>query len=558
MTLTSPNRGYLLEHIDGSSGSMSWWNGLFTRVADCLGELRESAQYATELPGVGQAITAVRDDATELVAAIAPDIAEAELLAAVLQRYSDAYDAHAKRANDLIDEIEAAHAGWDALNAEADNAGRAALAAAWGDDQAEIDTTNRAATEAIAARDIAKAGLDELWAQYEGYYGDWDDAYDAALAELAVGAGVSLRSVARNVLDELMGANTPEAVLALWLEHPELHAELLKAHPDILGNLDGIPYADRVAANETVLMELYEADLDEPLRSDVDALYTEIVFNDGLLISFDPTGSEQTTAALWYGDFDAENISVLVPGMNSNVAGIGEWGVSAKDVNAVVPDSATVVWFGYDSPNELEEPGMGRAEHGAAAFTGFLNGLDASAPSAQLNVVAHSYGSTMSALAIGSQPDGLGVDRFITVGSAGLPDDQTVLDNLQSPSAPAIFATMADDDFWAPVGQLTAFGHGTSPGRLDGVTLFDSDGGIGSDGEALIATPGHAAHHGANSFPWDAGDAPGGYLLDGSESFYNVQQIIATGAPGTERGGEGSAPDWMDQYSGGYHPYWGG
>ena len=33
MTLTSPNRGYPLERLEGNSGSMSWWSGAFSRVA---------------------------------------------------------------------------------------------------------------------------------------------------------------------------------------------------------------------------------------------------------------------------------------------------------------------------------------------------------------------------------------------------------------------------------------------------------------------------------------------------------------------------------------------
>lgn len=40
--------------------------------------------------------------------------------------------------------------------------------------------------------------------------------------------------------------------------------------------------------------------------------------------------------------------------------------------------------------------------------------------------------------------------------------------------------------------------------------------------------------------------------MEGSESFYNIQQIILTGEPGTEMDGEGSEsgfwdlPDWLE------------
>lgn len=186
---------------------------------------------------------------------------------------------------------------------------------------------------------------------------------------------------------------------------------------------------------------------------------------------------------------------------------------------------------------------MSRAEDGAPALRSFLLGLDAQKGPRTINVIAHSYGSTTAGLAIGSAPDGLGVDRFITVGSAGLPDDDAVLSNLQSSEAPRIYATTSDNDFWAPIGLLTGWGHSTSPTSLDGVTLFDSDGGIGADGEELLPTPGHSAHGGAN-FPGQ--QVPGGYLEAGSESFYNVRSIARTGELGTEVGGEGSVDGLWD------------
>ncbi|WP_316310037.1 alpha/beta hydrolase, partial [Clavibacter michiganensis] len=122
--------------------------------------------------------------------------------------------------------------------------------------------------------------------------------------------------------------------------------------------------------------------------------------------------------------------------MNSTVHGLAGWGASARELNASVgPGSATVVWFGYDSPDLLEEPRMGRAIDGAAAFGSYLDGLRALSPDADINVIAHSYGSTTAAFAIGSQPDGHGVTAFIAVGSAGFPDDETVVQNLSDSRA---------------------------------------------------------------------------------------------------------------------------
>ncbi|KAA9084975.1 alpha/beta hydrolase [Microbacterium radiodurans] len=554
MSLTSPNRGYPLERLEGNAGSMSWWSGAFGRVAGSLGDLRTSVQAATDLDGVGASIRAARSDAQEVAGALAAEIAEAELLSGVLQRYADAYSSSAEAANRLIDDIESAHASWTTASAEANEAGLRALWTSRSGEPADVRRTNEAAQDAMATRDAAASDLADLWEQFETHYSAWDTAYDAALAELAGGAGPAMTAASRSLLDQLLAADTPQEVLELWLAHPELHDEIAGAHPDIIGNLDGIPYDVRGQVNRERLEALRATQPDGALGEDVAALWEELT--DGppfpLLISFDPNGSTQTTAALAYGDLaSATDINVLVPGMNSTVAGIGEWGDSARALNNAGPGLATIAWFGYDSPNEIEEPGMDRALDGAAALRSFLLGVDAVHPTAEKAVIAHSYGSTTAALAIGSRPDALGVDQFIAVGSAGFPSDAQVLSNLQNAEGLQMYATLSENDAWARIGRDTSFGgaHGTVPETLPGVIEFGSDGGYAADGEHLAPTPGHAAHEGGNS-PLPSGDGEG-YLVEGSESFYNIQQIILTGEPGTEMDGEGSEggfwdlPDWL-------------
>lgn len=539
MSLASPNQGYPLERLEGNSGSMAYWSLLFTRVADRLGDLRTATQVAHELPGVGRAVTAVRTDANDLSALLPGDIAEAQLLAGILQRYADAFDAHARPANDLIDDIETAHAEWTRLDTAADRAGRAAMAAAYGDDQSAIDDTNDAANEAIGDRDAAKHALDELWVQYERHYGDWDAAYAAALNELAGGAGAAMTNEARDLLAELLAATSPDEIARLWAENPELRQELIDNHPAIIGNLDGIPWDVRAGVNAARLEELLESELEGPHRDELEAIQRAIETG-GVpapqLISFDPDGAEQVTAALAYGDLStASEINTLVPGMNGNVGDLSAWGESAKALNkSVGAGSATVLWFGYDTPSLTEEPAMSRAEDGAAALRSYLLAVRALSPDADVNVIAHSYGSTTAALAIGSQPDGLGVTSFIAVGSAGFPKDPTVVANLANGEPPQIYATISEDDAVARIGRGTSMGHPVSPEQMDGVTVFDSDGGVDELGGSLPAATGHDAL------------GPGAYLEPGSESFYNVREIIQTGEPGTERGGEGSTQGFWD------------
>ncbi len=560
MSLVSPNYGYPLERLEGSAASMGYWNGLFTRIAGHLGDLRTATQGATELPGVGASITSARDDAGVLMSALAPDIAEAELLASVLQQYADAFSSSAEAANRLIGDIEDAHAAWELSAGEAEHAGLRALSSS----RLETDTAaddNEAAREAIRDRDRAKSALDALWVEWENLYGQWDAAYDAALAQLSGGSGPAMTSSARDFLDDLLAANGPADVRRIWDEHPELHDEITSAHPEIIGNLDGIPYGVRDEVNRDRLDDLYESELDEPLRSQIDALWSELTQNGGSLVAFDPDGSGQVTAAVAYGDIaEGSDVSVLISGMNSSVKDLPEWGATARELNAALDaagkTSATIVWFGYDTPNEMEEPSLDRAADGAAALRSFLLGAQVEQPAAQTTVIAHSYGSTTAALAIGSDPGGLGVDNLIVVGSAGFPDDPRVLENLQT--GPKIFATLSEGDLWARIGRDTSQGHGTVPETLPGTVEFGSDGGYarnddgsfatdGEHGAELAGTPGHASHAGGNF----GGDEKDGYLSSGTESFYNIQEIIITGEPGTSMDGPGSGsgfwdvPDWL-------------
>ncbi|MEV7633123.1 alpha/beta hydrolase [Microbacterium sp. NPDC089318] len=539
MTLVSPNRGYLLERIEGDTGTMSWWAGQLTRVRDGLDELRDAAGTTTALPGVGRAVTAVRGDAADLLAALAPDIAEAEHLSRVIETYADAYDRCASPANAMIEEIELAHASWAQAEAAADDAGRAALAAAYGTSQPAIDVTTALANEAIDVRDAAAQTLDALWVEYERHHSGWDAAYGAALAALALGATSSLSPRERTFLESLLAGGDPAEVLRVWRAHPELHDELVSAHPDVIGNLDGIPYDVRAQANRSHLESLLADEEPGDRRDDLEAVMRALNA-EGMprpaLISFDPDGSEQVTAAIAHGDLAAASeINSLVPGMNSNVHDLASWGESAKALNrSVGPHSATVVWFGYDSPDLLEEPRMGRAIDGAAAFGAYLDGMRALSPQADINVVAHSYGSTTAALAIGSRSDGHGVTSFIAVGSAGFPGDETVRENLSNSRATQVYATISEDDATARIGRATAPGHPVAPEHLPGVRIFDSDGGVSRTGDDLQAATGHGAL------------GPGAYLEPGSESFYNVSEIIRTGEPGTQRQGQGSTKGFWD------------
>jgi len=530
----------LRERIAGDVGTMAWWCAQVTRVHDRLQDVRDAAMLTRGLPGRGVAVSALRSDAEELLTLLDSDIGEAALLARVLHDYADGHERHAQRANALIDDLETARAEWEQCSAAAADA--ASFAQGAGDvvwDPLRVVMQNLA-DETVQDRDAAWQRLTALRAEYDAHFANWDAVYGAALSALAGGGNAALSSDARALLDRLIGADGAAEVLALWNEHPELHDQLIAAHPGVIGNLDGIPYEVRADVKRDRLDAMIATEPPGERREELEAIRRALETEGSpppALISFDPDGSAQTTAAIAHGDLStASEISTLVPGMNGDVRDMQGWGEAARALNRAVSDeSATVVWFGYDTPSLAEEPGMGRAEDGAAALRTYLNGLRALSPDADISVVAHSYGSTTAALAIGSASDGAGVTTFVAVGSAGFPKDEAVLANLTDGDPPRVYATISEDDAVARIGRATTLGHPVSPERLAGVTVFDSDGGVGHDGGSLPAASGHDAF------------GPGAYLEPGSESFYNVSEIIRTDEPGTTRDGEGSERGFWDE-----------
>lgn len=212
MSLASPNRGYPLEKITGDVGTMSRWVDQFEVVAEHLSALRGAAARTTECAGVGKAVSGARGDAAAILSVIGPDVALAQTLAEALTAYARAHDAHAQKANALIEEIENAHVQHETLGRAADSAGRGALAASRLDDPAALEKAEDEATAQIGARDRAEEELNELWSEYERHFGAWEEAYDAAVRALVPSESVPVTLEARDFLDALLSADTPEDV----------------------------------------------------------------------------------------------------------------------------------------------------------------------------------------------------------------------------------------------------------------------------------------------------------------------------------------------------------
>jgi hypothetical protein len=236
---------------------------------------------------------------------------------------------------------------------------------------------------------------------------------------------------------------TPAEVRRWWSGlTPAGQRWLLAVEPAWLAPLDGIPAADRDAANRLLLDDRRteidraattargrELDRLRGLRRGLDTLADRLAEEDGpraYLLRLDLTDEGRVVLAL--GDPDrAGNVLTHVPGMTSDLASFdGELTRAARvaaratDVGPAASTSA-VLWLDYDAPDFLDEAASARRAAAAApVLRRFQDGLRAThlgAPAHQ-TVLGHSYGS----LVVGKAAAGgrLDADDLVFVGSPGV------------------------------------------------------------------------------------------------------------------------------------------
>ena len=305
---------------------------------------------------------------------------------------------------------------------------------------------------------------------------------------------------------------------------------LAMVDPARVGNLDGIPNDVRYASNQVNLTRAVESErqrvadwLPPPDKDDSDwAAYqrlsrrTEVMEQllldrpydgstpvSGLgrahyqVLSFEPptySGDDVVDdgrLAVVVGDLDtARDVGVVVPGITNRIDNFNATLEKADNVQALVPDSATIAWLGYDTPEFEDSVTTGDAERGARALQDFIEGMRR-AEQSEVAVLAHSYGTLVTGTAL---RNGMRPDRVVLFGSPGLGQDITSTADLGLPDGYPIFALRAPGDFVS----LTA-AHGTDPADMPGVTRLD------------------------------AGDVSGHsqYTRENSESLYNLAAVLA-------------------------------
>ncbi|MGW4467343.1 alpha/beta hydrolase [Micromonospora sp. NPDC004704] len=348
----------------------------------------------------------------------------------------------------------------------------------------------------------------------------------------------------------------PVVVRRWWADLSPAQRRWLVTHESAtIGGLDGVPVRDRDQANRLLLDRQRAALLAErdalaagppdpvvPARlaridrtlAGLDVIGDRLA-NDGgtraYLLGLDPAGDGRAIVSI--GDPDrAENVVTYVPGMTSDLPGVGgELGraeLMAGRGAALDPTerTAVVLWLDYDAPDFVDEAlRAGQAHDAGPALHSFQEGLRATHEDqpARQTVIGHSYGS----LVVGTtaRDHGLAADQVVFLGSPGVGVDRaadlglppgrvwsSTADNdvIQYAPGPAelvgrvvvgaalpglgllAFGQPADDLWFGADPSGSAFGAQVFEGRPSGHTGYWDAGNPALDAVARIAVDGRA------------------------------------------------------------------
>ncbi|MFJ9840959.1 alpha/beta hydrolase [Kitasatospora sp. NPDC101155] len=405
-------------------------------------------------------------------------------------------------------------------------------------DAAEADTSLAGMLNLFAGHAKDKSGLDEKTASADAYMDQFGDASNPMWQ--------------RNM--PLKDA-PPTEVNSWWKGlGPQGRQWFLSHHPEVLGNLDGVPAEVRDQVNRKHLEDLMgsiRGKKPQELNANEKALLALYGPIDARLSQHkgDPPiyllglGSEgQGRAVLSFGNPDtATDISSYVPGITTTMAslGPGENDGTNEAENALnlyraasgkAPAGrsvASIVWLGYDSPGaDLGAASTKAGKDGAPAYARFMSGVRASHEGTQLphvTSVGHSYGSYLvgQATKLATQPGSHYVppDDVVFIGSPGVGVDKA--SDLKMPSG-HVWVGAADNDVVT---------HAPSKFSLD-------------PDERWYGRDPSSKHFGANRFTvddWSRGnpiDAHTKYLNGrGGPSLDNIAAVV-TGSGGVELQGQ--------------------
>jgi hypothetical protein len=301
----------------------------------------------------------------------------------------------------------------------------------------------------------------------------------------------------------LQEARTPAEVAAVWASlTDEQRRILIQEHPDLIGNLDGVPPRARVEAN-AIRIDRDLAEVNRQLEADPGS--RELQRRREILerLSTVDEGVDDRTGEIWgrpqvylydperegrvaviEGDLDkATHVAFYVPGTGASLDNAGGDLDRARNLYlASTSDSAVITWIGYDAPRDVFPNQNGPSpdylgdnamlekfsDRGGRQLADSIAGLGRP-PSDTISVLGHSYAATVAAK--GAHLSGQ-VDNLVLFGAPGSGFDfasqigATRVFSIADPRDPTaqvpIFGNTPDDPSYGAV-RLDPFEPGNRP-----------------------------------------------------------------------------------------------
>ena len=480
---------------------------------DALVALRRWESSGAAVDALESVLTTLDDDLDRLVNEVS------ELMMAAAEASNGIWDVMT-----LIDECESLTAVHPYLSIDTAGAVHCKQVMATSMDPAASNGPTQTSLE-NARRRLHRAELEALVASALTRADEVDAAFKVRLDAVANGTYVfSERSQHSPGLPDSLDPSWSATEVATWwgsLTEAERRAEIA-AHPQAIGNTDGIDAASRDQANRLYLPiaqqrlkeslaaiqkkyddwergyssvkeygpNPYEDDLRiaKAKVADIEAIASSAAAhpNHSLLV-VDTGGSDHVRAAMGIGDVDtADHVATFVPGMSTSPAGSLDGYLASMEnlrdhaIRNRNGSVAAIAWLGYDAPAGLGEAGWtevastARARAGAQQLAAFTEGIQASRLEAgsdpHQTVLGHSYGSTTSGFAVAGV-NAATVDDLIMFGSPGSAVHNINEYNLDSGTA---YVSAVDSEDWVQgIGPDSSFG--VNPAKLPGITHLTGD-----------------------------------------------------------------------------------
>lgn len=423
------------------------------------------------------------------------------------------------------------------------------------------------------------------------------DADAARAFRAAMNAGALDISHEQDLYDAVLAPalphdRSPEAVAAWWAALPAAaQAALLRLHPEVLGNLDGIPFQARMAANRTniadALRRLGEEDrqltdqldraraqLDDllvpfesenaymviSLRDQIAELEQQLADNDALrqfcsglldpvtgydaqgrpitlpnhqVLLFDLAGGRFAEVVGTIGPH-TDNIAVMVGGTGTNLLGMGgeyaraeSFVSNAEDIQP--PGSlAIITYLGGPMPQQVAFDAFD-SSYALDRAAGLASFVNHldNPTGAPVTVVGHSYGGSVVGAA---EVAGMHADRILHVESAGAGPHVTSTEQYAFPGTDRYSMTAPGDPITMAQGSgVGPIGHGADPDLLDGVVRLET-GLVDAGDPSSGVLEGMSAHSGVFAVGTTAYDNILAVMTGGEVSLYVAPDEFFGGA----------------------------